>query len=207
MHCKTGLTLSQTRKLAKVAQGQVAAGRDPLGERQKIEGTSTDTLKYIVEEYFRKEGDEMRSSDFRHAALKNHILPKLGKRQIDEIDRLEITRLIETIKDSAGLWEAAERDRYPLRQADAYNVLADIKLAEGNKSAAIAAAIEAHRTAWCDELPYAYHWGLERAKAHLAALGACKPDMPPFDESKFEPMPEVDINSKDQYWIDPNSLD
>jgi hypothetical protein len=29
--------------------------------------------------------------------------------------------------------------------------------------------------------------------------------MPPFDESKFEPMPEVDI--KDEYWIDPNSVD
>jgi hypothetical protein len=31
--------------------------------------------------------------------------------------------------------------------------------------------------------------------------------MPPFDESKFEPMPEVDINPKDEYWIDPNSAD
>jgi hypothetical protein len=31
--------------------------------------------------------------------------------------------------------------------------------------------------------------------------------MPPFDDSKFEPMPEVDINPKDDYWIDPSSLD
>jgi hypothetical protein len=31
--------------------------------------------------------------------------------------------------------------------------------------------------------------------------------MPPFDESKFEPMPEVAINPKDEYWIDPNTLD
>ena len=48
--------------------------------------------------------------------------------------------------------------------------------------------------------------GLEKAKAHLAALGAPEPDMPPFDESKFEPMPEIDINPKDEYWIDPNSV-
>jgi hypothetical protein len=55
--------------------------------------------------------------------------------------------------------------------------------------------------------PYAYHWGLQKAKAHLAALGAPEPILPPFDESKFEPMPEVEINPKDKYWVDPESLD
>jgi hypothetical protein len=29
----------------------------------------------------------------------------------------------------------------------------------------------------------------------------------PFDESKFEPMPEVEINPKDKYWVDPDNLD
>jgi hypothetical protein len=54
---------------------------------------------------------------------------------------------------------------------------------------------------------YAYHWGLKRAKAHLAALGTPKRKMSPFDESKFEPMPEVDIDPKDEHWVDPGSLD
>jgi hypothetical protein len=31
--------------------------------------------------------------------------------------------------------------------------------------------------------------------------------MPPFDESRFEPMPEVEINLKDEYWVDPDALD
>jgi hypothetical protein len=31
--------------------------------------------------------------------------------------------------------------------------------------------------------------------------------MLPFDESKFEPVPEVEINPKDDYWVDPESLD
>jgi tetratricopeptide (TPR) repeat protein len=105
------------------------------------------------------------------------------------------------------IWEAAERGPYPLHQADAYNVLADIALAEGDKPAAIDAATKAYRAAWCDGPPYAYHWGLEKAKAHLAALGAPEPDMPPFDESKFEPMPEVEINPKDKYWVDPDKLE
>jgi tetratricopeptide (TPR) repeat protein len=105
------------------------------------------------------------------------------------------------------VWEAADRGPYPLQQADAYNVLAAVARAEGDKPAAIAAATKAYKAAWCDGPPYAYHWGLEKAKAHLAALGAPEPDLPPFDESKFEPLPEVEINPKDEYWVDPDKLD
>jgi tetratricopeptide (TPR) repeat protein len=99
------------------------------------------------------------------------------------------------------VWEAAERGPYPLRQADAFNVLAAIASEEGDKPAASAAATNAFKAAWCDGPPYAYHWGLEKAKAHLAALGAPEPDLPPFDESKFEPLPEVEINPKDENWV------
>lgn len=106
-----------------------------------------------------------------------------------------------------GFWDAAESGSYPLLQADAYNVLADIAVAENDKPAAIDAATRAYRAAWCDGPPYAYHWGLVKAKAHLAALGAPEPNMPPFDESKFEPMPEVEINPKDEYWVDPDKLE
>jgi tetratricopeptide (TPR) repeat protein len=70
------------------------------------------------------------------------------------------------------VWEAAERGPYPLLQADAYNLLAAIALVEGDKPAAIAAAAKAYNAAWCDGPLYAYHWGLEQAKARLAALGA-----------------------------------
>jgi ATP/maltotriose-dependent transcriptional regulator MalT len=105
------------------------------------------------------------------------------------------------------VWDAAERGPYPMQQADAYNVLTAIELAENNKPAAIDAVTKAYKHAWCDGPPYAYHWGLQKAKAHLAALGAPEPDMLPFDESKFEPLPEVEINPKDKYWVDPDKLD
>ena len=105
------------------------------------------------------------------------------------------------------VWEVADRGPYSLRRADAYNVLAAIELAEGNAPAAIDAATEAYKAAWCDGPPYAYHWGLQKAKAHLAGLSAPEPDMPPFDEIKFEPLPEVEINPKDEYWVDPDKLD
>ncbi len=92
------------------------------------------------------------------------------------------------------VWEAAERGPYPLLNADALNVLAQIERDAGKTAAAIRAATEAYTKAWCDGPPFAYHWGLEKAKAHLAALGAPEPALPPFDESKYEPMPEIEID-------------
>ena len=67
-----------------------------------------------------------------------------------------------------------------------------------NTQAALAAATQAYTKARCDGPPFAYHWGLEAARAHLQALGAPEPALPPFDESKFEPMPEVEIDPPDE---------
>ena len=68
-------------------------------------------------------------------------------------------------------------------------------------AAAVDAATKAYQLAWCDGPPFAYHWGLEKAKRHLKELGAPEPEMPPFDESKFEPMPEVEIDPHDEFHV------
>ena len=39
------------------------------------------------------------------------------------------------------------------------------------------------------------------ARKHLCELGAPEPPMPPFDESKYEQMPEVEINPKDEFYV------
>ena len=96
------------------------------------------------------------------------------------------------------VWEPCERGPFKLFHADAYNVLAQIERDAGNHEAAVKAAMEAYRLAWCDGPPFAYHWGLQKAKAHLAALGVPEPILPPFDESKYEPMPEVEIEPLDE---------
>ena len=97
------------------------------------------------------------------------------------------------------VWEAAERGPYPLVHADACCVLAEVERDEGKRDAAIEAAERAYRLAWCDGPPFAYHWGLERARALLKELGAGEPEMPAFDESRFEPMPEVEIDPADEF--------
>ncbi|MGZ3616909.1 MAG: hypothetical protein ACXWPS_19355 [Ktedonobacteraceae bacterium] len=116
-------------------------------------------------------------------------LAELKRRQLD----LRTAR--ELLDD---VWEPAERGPFKLYHADAYNVLAQIERDTGNHEAAVKAAKEACRLAWCDGPPFAYHWGLQKAKAHLAAFGVPVPVLPPFDESKYEPMPEVEIEPLDE---------
>jgi tetratricopeptide (TPR) repeat protein len=97
------------------------------------------------------------------------------------------------------VWEVAERGPYPLFHADACNVLAEVERDAGNDAKAVEAATKAYRLAWCDGPPFAYHWGLEKARALLRELGAGEPLMPAFDESKFEAMPEVEIDPADEF--------
>ncbi|MEL7423063.1 MAG: DUF4062 domain-containing protein [Bacteroidota bacterium] len=91
-------------------------------------------------------------------------------------------------------WDYVEQGPYPIIYADALNILAQIEITAGNKDAAITAATEAYQKAWCDGPPYAYHYGLQNAKRLLKELGAPEPEMPPFDPTQFEPMPEVEID-------------
>src|SRR5262249_11252291 len=111
------------------------------------------------------------------------------------------------------VWDAAQRGPYPLFHADALNVLAQIERDAGNHQAAIAAATKAYTLAWCQATPadgktcHAYHYGLTNARNPLQALNASIPQLPPFDESKFEPLPNVELNPKDDFWVDPAQLD
>jgi integrase len=102
MHLKNGLTLRAARKEAKAILGAVAKGRDPLAERRKAERAESNTLNAIVEEYLTREGDRLRSIGERRAALERHVLSKLGTRQIGDISRTDIARMLDHIADKSG---------------------------------------------------------------------------------------------------------
>jgi hypothetical protein len=54
---------------------------------------------------------------------------------------------------------------------------------------------------------YAYHHGLTKARQHLQQLRSPEPKLPAFDESKFDPLPNVELNPKDDFWVDPATLE
>jgi hypothetical protein len=37
---------------------------------------------------------------------------------------------------------------------------------------------------------------------HLRELGAPEPQMPPFDKGRYEPVSEVEINPKDEFYVE-----
>lgn len=117
----------------------------------------------------------------------------LAELRLRQGDPIQARELLDQVSDPA------ERGPFPLFHADALNLLAEIEREAGDGAAATEAATGAYRVAWCDGPPFAYHWGLETARAHLAALGAGEPPMPPFDPAKFDPMPEVEIDPPDEF--------
>jgi hypothetical protein len=99
------------------------------------------------------------------------------------------------------VWIPAERGPYPLLHTDALNVLAQLERDQGHREAAIAAATEAYQQAWCDGPPYAYHFGLTNAQRHLQEFRAPEPKMPPFDATRYEPMPAVELDPEDEFHV------
>lgn len=96
------LKLGEARKEARAIIGAVAKGHDPLAERRKKEAEAENTLQSVAESYFTREGKKLRTVKERQTTLKRLVYPKLGARQIDEIRRSEITKLLDRIEDEGG---------------------------------------------------------------------------------------------------------
>jgi tetratricopeptide (TPR) repeat protein len=83
--------------------------------------------------------------------------------------RSDARQLLDSVLD------ALRQGPYRLLHADALNTLAGIESADGYPERAASAGETAYRLAWCDGPPYAYHYGLQTAKNHLARLGLSEP--------------------------------
>ena len=103
---QAGIDLAVARKLAADAMHAVAQGRDP-GEAKKETKTKAaaaaiNTVQFVCEEYFRREGNKLRTAADREATLRLHVYPALGNRQIASVKRSEIVRLLDGIEDNSG---------------------------------------------------------------------------------------------------------
>jgi len=100
------LTLDKARKRAKAMLGKVAIGGDPVAEERAAAAAEANTLQSVAEEYLKREAKNLRSQAKRRATLERLVFPKLGTRQIGDIKRSEISRLLDTPSHPArqGLW-------------------------------------------------------------------------------------------------------
>jgi integrase len=96
------LPLHTAERQAKVLQGQIAHGRDPVEEQRKERTAQTNTLRAIAQEFFAREGRKMRTIDERERIFRSYIFPRMGPRPIDSIKRSEIVRLLDHVEDNHG---------------------------------------------------------------------------------------------------------
>jgi integrase len=103
-------------KEARDLRQRIDRGEDPLDGRRKQEAANATTLKAIAEDYLAREcgmtrdadgnatfeGGKLRSGDQRCSTLERLVYPTLGDKQIADIKRSEISRLLDKIEDERG---------------------------------------------------------------------------------------------------------
>ena len=102
------LTLQQVRVLADKISNQLALGNDPCEEKAAIRSTPT-FAQFIDEQYMPYVKSYKRSWDTDVSLLKNHLLPRFGKRYMDEITRQDIVKMHADRKASGAAAGSANR--------------------------------------------------------------------------------------------------
>jgi integrase len=96
------IELERARRRARQIFGAVAHGADPVADKRRELEADRHSLKAVCESYLAREGGKLRTTDRRRATLERLIYPKLGARQIDDIRRLDIVHLLDSIEDDRG---------------------------------------------------------------------------------------------------------
>jgi integrase len=96
------IDLDTARKRARQIFGAVAHGSDPVADKRREAEADRHSLKAVCENYLAREGGKLRTTEERRATLARLVYPRLGARQVDDIRRLDIVRLLDDIEDTRG---------------------------------------------------------------------------------------------------------
>jgi integrase len=89
-------------KEARDLRQRIDRGEDPLDGRRKQESATETTLKAICEEYIKREGKRLRTVEWREKVFNRLVYPELGNKQIGDIKRSDIVRLLDKIEEENG---------------------------------------------------------------------------------------------------------
>ena len=102
------LSLADARQLSDKVGRRVAMGEDPL-EQKQIARTVPTFADFIADQYMPYIKSYKRSWDTDVSLLKNHLLPRVGKRYMDEITRQDIVKMHADRKASGAAPGSANR--------------------------------------------------------------------------------------------------
>jgi integrase len=81
---------------------RIDRGEDPLAERTQQKTAGRQPLKAICDEYFKRDGKDLRTHKHRQRTLERLVYPELGNKDIRAIRRSDIIRLLDRIEDENG---------------------------------------------------------------------------------------------------------
>lgn len=84
---------------ARELRKRIDRGEDPLAERRKQEAAASETFEAIAENYLRREGKDLRTSDDRRRILERLVYPEFGSKDIAAIPRSAVVRMLDKIED------------------------------------------------------------------------------------------------------------
>jgi integrase len=106
MTLPSGISLADARVAASEAMLKVSKGIDPASEEreQKRRAAEADETAFaaVAALYMKEAGSKLRSASGRESIIRRHLLPKLGGRQIDEIERDEVVRALDKVAITSG---------------------------------------------------------------------------------------------------------
>ena len=102
------ITLSQARTLADKARNRIAMGEDPIEQRRIAREVPT-FAQFIEDQYLPYVKTYKRSWDTDVSLLRNHLLPRFGKRHLDTITRQDIVKMHADRKASGAAAGSANR--------------------------------------------------------------------------------------------------
>jgi integrase len=95
-------TALQAVKEARELRRRIDRGEDPLGARRQEKAVAENSFKTICKEYFRREGDNLRTGAERKRDLERLAIPWLGNKPIESIRRSEINKMLDDVADENG---------------------------------------------------------------------------------------------------------
>jgi integrase len=107
VHGQSGTTAETARAKAKVIQGSVAAGKDPMAEKQaardkaeKAKVAGKNTVNAVLDLFIARHVKNLRSAKTVERCLEVYVRPRIGSKSIYDLKRRDIVDMMDTIEDA-----------------------------------------------------------------------------------------------------------
>jgi integrase len=105
-----GSTLAEARAQATAALRDVERGIDPSavkrvqtrGRKEVQAVAESNSVRAIVENYFKREGKMLRSLNWQRKVIERHVYPAIGDASINEVKRKHIVAMLDRVEDRSG---------------------------------------------------------------------------------------------------------